>query len=190
MTDRIYHKCPECAKVQYFQEGDLLICKQCGHAVADDEEPPALSTAAMLGLGGIGCAVLALIALFFFPFAVLACLAAFGLGLAAILMREEDDTTAAVIGGIAMVAGIGAGLTLYLLWSLDFSCSGCIGSSGESTGPEGGSGGGIDGGGGGSGGGIDAGGGGGGGGVGTPFLEIPLIATSLLLVLQRMRRHG
>lgn len=184
MADRIYHKCPECEKVQYFQEGELLICKHCGHAV--EEDGPGLSTAAMLGLGGIGCAVLALVALFLFPLAVIACLAAFGLGLAAILMREEEDDTAAVVGGIAMVASVGAGLVLWWFWTLDFSCYGC-GSSSD-TGPEGGSGGGTGTGGGGSGGGTAP--GGGGGGVGTPMVELPLIAMTILYAVQRMRRHG
>lgn len=179
MADRIHHKCPACDKVSYFQEGQPLICKQCGHVV---EEEQVVSQATAMGLGGLGLAALALLFMPFLPLAFLLCAGAVTLGIMAIVQHEEGDATPVVLGAIAIMAGLAGALLIWLLWTLDFSYAG--GSSDTGTGPEGGSGG-TGGGTGGSGG-----GGGGGGGVGTPFPGTAFIATSLLLAVQMKRRHG
>lgn len=207
---RVYFKCPDCEKVNYFEPGQRVSCKRCGHDPAD--APPRTAPAGEqiivvqqqqqmgsdndgIGIAALAIAIMALFTAPFLPFAWLLGITAIVLGVMAVVQSPEDSRSGLGIAGI--VIGFAALIVATTFVAAPMAVEGSSGSAeggssgGNSGGGSSGSGGGSSGGssGGGSSGGSSGGGGSGGGGggdVGSPgagWLAIP----AALLLARRLR---
>lgn len=191
---RRYFRCPDCSKVSYFKPDEPMVCRQCGFGAEADAEPAAETVGPPLGAMGLGAAAIALLTVFFTPFAALFAITAIVLG--GLALGNASDEQERTMGIVALVLGVTALMVvLFFMTARPVYIEGSTttyegGSSYENDGGGGSSGGGggsSGGGGGSSGGGGGGSGGGGGGDVGAPGPGLGLVALAVAIVAWRRR---